>query len=393
MPPKASAIADAPDWLLALLCPADRTEHVAVTLSGAGRAKAWAGAAVDAELSLLRLAPNGTRNAALNTAPHNLGQIAGGGHVIADDTLTRLRGVAKDIGLDVNEVEATLASGWGAGLAKPRHPPEGKRTGDDPIGTSAFYPFDMSVIASNRSLPAAFPLALLPPKWSDWCISEADCAGTPADYVALALLVTAASVIGNARRVAPWAGWIEPCILWGMIVGDPSAGKTPGLKPPLALVHPIDRERTEAFAATMQAWRERDAEAKLIREVWEREFKAAVSKSLPRPAMPTGAVSPPKPVCPALIINDSTPEMLALLARAMPKGLLLFRDELAGWLCDFGRYGGDGERQLWLEAYNGAPRRIDRVKHDASVDPALLGRGAGRHSTRAVHLSDRTGHR
>ena len=344
-PPKVTAIAAAPDWLLSLLCPPEPAALIATGLGGGGRrAVAWSETALDAELAALRSAPQGTRNAALNTAAYNLGQLAGGGCLASNDTLALLRGVAKDIGLDAEEIEATLASGWGAGLAKPRNPPESKRSGDKSSAPPAFQSLDMGVIAPNRVAPPEFPLALLPPSWARWCSCEAENAGAPVDYIALSLLVIAASAIGNSRRASPWPSWTEPNVLWGMIVGEPSAGKTPGMKPSLELVQPIDRARAEAFGPVLLAWREVDAKAKLVREVWEKKFKEAVSKDLPRPVMPPEANAPPKPVCPAMVLNDSTPEMLALLARAMPKGLLLFRDEVAGWLCDFGRYGGDGER-------------------------------------------------
>ena len=366
-PPDATAIADAPEWLLDLSRSPQPTARLPSGHASGDRVEAWAKAALASELSALRTAPNGTRNAALNTAAHNLGQIAGGGCLAPDDTLSQLRGAAKDIGLDPNEIEATLASGWGAGLAKPRNSPVSKPVSDTSSAPPAFQSLDMGVIAPNRALPPPFPLVLLPPPWAGWCASEAEQAGAPVDYVALSLLTIAASLIGNARRISPWQGWIEPCILWGMIVGAPSAGKTPGTKPALALVQPIDHARSEAFLSVLKAWREADAKAKLVREVWEKKVKDAVRAGQPGPPMPPDATAPPKPVCPATVFNDSTPEMLALLARAMPKGLLLYRDELAGWLCDFGRYGGDGERQLWLEAYNGAPRRIDRVKHDEPV--------------------------
>jgi hypothetical protein len=66
-----------------------------------------------------------------------------------------------------------------------------------------------------------------------------------------------------------------------------------------------------------------------------------------------------------LIIADTTPEKIGPLLQKHPSGLLLHRDELAGWIGSFNRYSGggeNGERQLWTEAYGGRAYNIDRVK-------------------------------
>jgi hypothetical protein len=41
-------------------------------------------------------------------------------------------------------------------------------------------------------------------------------------------------------------------------------------------------------------------------------------------------------------VSDATVEKLASLAAALPRGLLLQRDEIAGWLGAFDKYGGGG---------------------------------------------------
>jgi hypothetical protein len=63
-----------------------------------------------------------------------------------------------------------------------------------------------------------------------------------------------------------------------------------------------------------------------------------------------------------LKVDDASIEKLAAIAAQMPKGLLMFRDELAGLLANLARYSGGTDRQHWLQAWNGKDRRIDRVK-------------------------------
>jgi hypothetical protein len=72
------------------------------------------------------------------------------------------------------------------------------------------------------------------------------------------------------------------------------------------------------------------------------------------------------------VLSDATIERVAiLLARAAPKGVMMTRDELAGWLIGMTAYN-DGARAFWIEAYGGRPYRVDRVKHpDPIVVPRL----------------------
>jgi Protein of unknown function (DUF3987) len=88
------------------------------------------------------------------------------------------------------------------------------------------------------------------------------------------------------------------------------------------------------------------------------------------PAKPIDAIEPKEPVVPRLIIADTTPEKIGPLLQKHPAGLLLHRDELAGWIGSFNRYSGggeNGEKQLWTEAYGGRPYNIDRVKFSEPI--------------------------
>ena len=55
-----------------------------------------------------------------------------------------------------------------------------------------------------------------------------------------------------------------------------------------------------------------------------------------------------------------------LLATAAPKGLLIVRDELAGWIAGMNAYN-DAGRAFWVEAYGGRPYRVERQKHPEPI--------------------------
>ena len=71
---------------------------------------------------------------------------------------------------------------------------------------------------------------------------------------------------------------------------------------------------------------------------------------------------PERPVYERAIVSDTTVEALAPLLVDNPRGLLLFRDETAGWLSGMGQYkSGRGDDQAkWLEVHGARALRIDR---------------------------------
>lgn len=70
----------------------------------------------------LAVAPEGSRNHALNKAAFVLGQLVAGGQLREDETLHQVMVVAERIGLDPHEAIVTIRSGFEAGARKPRGP-------------------------------------------------------------------------------------------------------------------------------------------------------------------------------------------------------------------------------------------------------------------------------
>lgn len=81
-------------------------------------------------------------------------------------------------------------------------------------------------------------------------------------------------------------------------------------------------------------------------------------------AMPEDATEPAVPIRPRIRVADATVEALGALAAGLPRGLLLVRDELAGWLGAFDKYGGGGsDRAFAIEMYGGRAYVVDRMKN------------------------------
>lgn len=160
--------------------------------------------------------------------------------------------------------------------------------------------------------------------------------------------------------------------LWGGIVGDPSAKKSPAwgvaLKPLDRLIAKALEEHQGAFAeyetAQVVFEAQKDAIAGRIKEAAKKPSKgdpAAIAREL----RTHGEQAPQEPTLRRYKTNDSTVEKLGELLRENPAGLLVLRDELVGLIATWEHEGREGERAFFLEAWNG----------NQSFDTDRIGRG------------------
>jgi hypothetical protein len=250
--------------------------------------------------------------------------------------------------LDADAVQVAIAEGVNRGLdARDGWPePDMRLIEDDCVPAPQL---------DNDALPAG---------WSDWISSEAQARGCPRDYVAAGLIGAASGLICNARRVAATADWTEPAHVWSALIGAPSAGKTPALRPVIDASRQLERDEEPAWRQATAQY-ERDAEAASAREkAWRERVRDAASNGRAPPNRPTDSEPPVRAPRPRLIAMDTSVEELQRMLAEAPRGLLYTRDELSGWLGSFGRYSGkDADRPFFLECWNGAPYVSDRVKY------------------------------
>ena len=231
---------------------------------------------------------------------------------------------------------------------------------------------DNSIICPDRpSAPvmtaAEFDTVFGP--WADWLRTAAEVKGAPVDFVALALLSTASAIVGNTRWAVPWDGWKEPPIIWGMLIGDPSSGKSPALDALLDPVKQIDNALSAEYLTNRQEWADKDEVAKLILAKWKSDAKAAIAEGEEPAEKPKDANAGTPPVRGRIRITDTTTEKAAALMSDGWRGLLLSRDELSGWLGSMDRYSGGGDRPFWLESYGGRSFTVDRKN---SPEPIMV---------------------
>ncbi|MEM9222090.1 MAG: DUF3987 domain-containing protein [Pseudomonadota bacterium] len=236
---------------------------------------------------------------------------------------------------------------------------------------------DLSLLGSGRRTVPEFPLDLLGDFWARWVGDRAASASAPPDYVATALLAAAGGALANVRWPLAGAGWSEPPVLWCALVGSPSAGKSPAIDPVVDLIRHLEDHLAEDFDDQLREYEALKLAAAIRKEAWEIDVKEATKKGDHIPPRPKDSFEPDIPERPRIRIGDVTSEKLGVLAASLPRGLLVIRDELAGWLGGFDRYSGKGsDRTFALEMYGGRPYTVDRKNDPAGLFIGNLSVGA-----------------
>ena len=208
---------------------------------------------------------------------------------------------------------------------------------------------------------AGFPVEALPRPCQRLIEEAAASIGCPPEFVALPMLVTLGSAIGNCRLLRWKWGWEEGAAIYAAVVAEPGEKKTPGAQVALEPVRRLQATLREDF---------RRAEDEHKRELREYE----VDK---RDAAKAGLSAPPPPQPPLMertLVEDTTVEALASILHGTPRGVLAWRDELTGWARAMDQYklGGRGaDRQFWLSAYSGSYASVDRK---SQTQPLIIAR-------------------
>ena len=206
---------------------------------------------------------------------------------------------------------------------------------DTPIAPRARWPEPKPVPRGRPPVPA-LPGALLPGALAPWVADVAERVQCPPDFVAVGVLVAVAAVIGRKVAIRPKRqdDWAVVPNLWGLAVGPPGMMKSPALAEALRPLHRLVTDAQAQYEEQMLAHHFRVAEQKARRHDLARRLRAAVEDEAPTEELRQQfeAMRYTPPVAKRYLVNDTTVEKLGELLNHHPNGLLLFRDELSGWL-------------------------------------------------------------
>lgn len=203
-----------------------------------------------------------------------------------------------------------------------------------------------------------FPSRLLPSPMRELVEEGAKAIGCDQSFVALPLLSAVGAAIGNSCRLVVKKGWNAPPTIWSLIVGESGTAKSPAFK---LAKGPIQRHQKQMLDEYSKLYADYEIELE--------EYEEAIKDHKKRKS---SAASPPdKPVPPTLsrvVVSDCTVESLAPILCQNPRGLLLQRDELSGWLGSFNAYktARGADEAAWLSMYDGESITVDR-KGDGTI--------------------------
>ena len=110
--------------------------HVGPTLPRTANGDRYVQAALEGELGALRAAAEGQRNETLNKAAFSLGTLVGGGHLNRQEVEQALQTAAEAVGLEPEEVKATVRSGLDSGVQQPPHVPDRQQAAAAPAAAA-----------------------------------------------------------------------------------------------------------------------------------------------------------------------------------------------------------------------------------------------------------------
>ena len=250
----------------------------------------------------------------------------------------------------------------------------------DQVIKPTFGPFEP---LAEYSFPIkSCPIDTFPNDVKEWLLSLADQMQVPIDYLAVPFLIYAGTAIGRMRgiRVRRGMDWVEFPNLWGMLIGRPSLMKSPAMK---AVRKPLDsliaqsREKyntaCKEHAVKKMAWEalKKAKEAKLKKTCKDKLLQNSFVEleSLIDSDMDQELQSPKHK---RYKTDDSTVEKLGELLIENPQGLLLFRDELLGWLRSFEKSGRENDRPFFLQSWSGKEDfDVDRIGRGSLYVPSL----------------------
>lgn len=234
-----------------------------------------------------------------------------------------------------------------------------------------------------------FPSHTLPEPIRGFVTEAAKAIGCDPSYIALPLISALASAIGNTHRIQLKRGWTEPAIVWTIIVGESGTMKTPAFKLAMKALRKAQDVAFKEHAAALKEWEVQHLQYETELTSWKRQAAKGHGDSGDPPEKPA------PPIARRYIVSDTTIEALAPILLGNPRGVLLARDELAGWLGSFDRYTKAGKAGAdsahWLSMHNGEVMAVDRktgiapmihvpsasVSITGGIQPGILSRALG----------------
>ena len=270
--------------------------------------------------------------------------------------------------------------------AAPVWTPPAEPDGDGFVSFVSSPPEPRPISESLRRVPAMAP-EMIPGPLRGWLADVARRMQCPLEYPVVGAIIALAALVGRKVAIRPKRkdDWTVVPNLWGAVVGRPGIMKSPALEEAMRPLKRLEAEAAEAHAAAIAEHTITIQIAKARAEAAKDEMKRAAKKpgtsdeelrTLAQAVTVTDEGT--GQVRKRYICNDSSIEKLGEILRDNPNGVLLFRDELTGFLRTLDKPGRESDRAFHLEGWSGLGSfTYDRISrgtvHIPSVCESILG--------------------
>lgn len=182
-----------------------------------------------------------------------------------------------------------------------------------------------------------FPIEIFPSFLQNYIMEAKGTLQFTPDYFAVSIMSAIASVNGNKYKLRVKNGWDAQSIFWFAIVGEPGVMKTHPLTTALKPIRRIDDKSFDIYQNELYHYNSMD---------------------------PKDRKGYPKPFFKQILVQDSTLEALHKMHVLNPRGILMYKDELIGFMQDMNKYRNGSDEAFWLESFNNGSITINRAGSD-----------------------------
>lgn len=248
-------------------------------------------------------------------------------------------------------------------MATPDHTPDAEPSGEINISETASQLSDDIAEEQPAGIhPSAhiFPTNVLPWKTRIVIESLAKTLNCDPGYPGTSMLAVAGAAIGTTRSIKLKNTWTEFPSLYSMIIGQPGTLKSPSID---IIVNPVKKEQIklgDRYKEELDIYKNA-----AIMNKPGRSKNQVSNPDDPPPVMPK------KPDFKHLYTADATTEALSQILDSNPRGVLICRDEIAGWFKSMNCYRKGGDVEFYLSLFSNKHIKVDRKSLES---PLILGR-------------------
>ena len=222
-----------------------------------------------------------------------------------------------------------------------------------------------------------FPPHIFPAWFEDYARAIAHQESAPDEFPIAVGWAVVSTILQRSVRVGSPDGHTQAVNVYSAIVAPPSSSKSGSMKPMLAPLEEISRERAEVAKSSVSEARAKvdkiEARMKVLKGVLAKSPDQADQEAeLDALRKERDAIDPRSLVVPRTFVDDVTPEQLATLMCDAGGTMGLFSDEGTILAHINGAYSKAPNTSLFLKAYDGGTVKVDRRGREESIENPRL---------------------